>query len=107
MLASCLRLSATLHRYLLLQAPSNRLIAGIRTYRRTRMIVAAGLASAMYLALAALGAAAWAGGAGWIDAVVGLLIWDSFKFAWVGLLTARTPGNAGRVPSAEAGTGVV
>ena len=94
MLAPCWRLSASVHRYLSLHAPSNRLIARIRTHRRNRVIAAAGLASTMCLVLAVLGATAAQGdGTAWIGGVVGLLIWDSFKLAWVALLPVRTPGQ--------------
>lgn len=87
MLATSLRLSAAIHSNLQLRAPSNLLIAEIRTQRRRRAIVVAGAAATTYVALAAL-CAVQDGGPAWLDAVVGLLMWNGFKLAWVALLPA-------------------
>lgn len=91
MLTLSWRLSAAIHHCLRLHAPSNRLIAQIRTHRRRIVIVTASLAASTYLGLATLCAAATQdGGGAWLAGAVGLLIWDGFKLAWVALLPART-----------------
>jgi len=91
MLALSWRLSAAIHYFLQLNAPSNRLVALIRTHRRRHVAVTASLAATAYLGLAALCAdAAQDGGATWLGGVVGLLIWDGLKLAWVALLPVRT-----------------
>lgn len=89
MLATSWRLSAAIRHHLRLLAPSNLLIAEIQTRRRSHAIAMAGLAAMIYVALAMLCSAA-DGGAEWLSAVAGLLIWNGFKLAWVAVLPART-----------------
>ena len=90
MLATSWRLCAAIHNCLQLRAPSNLLIAQIRARRRrTAVVVLAGLATTICVALAGL-CARQDGGPAWLSAAVALLIWYGFKFAWVALLPAET-----------------
>jgi hypothetical protein len=84
------RLSGAIQRVLQTHAPSNRLAAQIRGHPRLRASVLAGIAASAYLALAVLaGAVANVGDAAWLHGVVGLLIWNGFKLAWLALLPIR------------------
>lgn len=76
------RWSANLHG-LLQRAPSNVLIARIRTGRKSAACSEAALAAGIYLALAAVCAAVGQSeGRTWLNGLSGVLIWDGFKLAW-------------------------
>jgi hypothetical protein len=81
------------HRFLLVYAPSNVLIAHLRlAYPAGRRAVALGGLAFMLTAVAhALTVAIEGGAAGWLNLVVLVLLWDAIKFAVVaGMALART-----------------
>lgn len=81
---------ACAHRYLQLSAPSNLLIARVRSSPprlRTATLLLA-MAYALIWATHYLSMAIQNGAPGWLNLVVLILAWDAVKFALLGILTA-------------------
>lgn len=90
---------AVAHRYLLLYAPSNVLIRRVRAKAPPLSTAAAMLAVALSLivALKVVSDAVADGAPGWLNVVVLVLAWDSFKVAWLAVGVAlRIAIGAGR-----------
>jgi hypothetical protein len=66
-------------------APTNRLLAAIRTRRGLKWgVPAMALGGVYFLLAAALVAVIRDGGPAWLNAVVLLAMWNGFKFIWIG-----------------------
>ena len=83
-------------------APTNRLLAAIRTPKGLKWgVPAMGLGAAYFLTAAALSSAIRAGGPAWLNALILLAVWNGFKFTWIGpvslvlLVRRRRAGRAG------------
>ena len=90
---------ALAHRCLLLYAPSNVLIRRLRAKAPALSTAAAMLAVALGLivALKVVSDAVAAGAPGWLNVVVLVLAWDSFKVGWLAVGVAlRIAIDAGR-----------
>lgn len=71
--------------YLLRWAPTNLLLARIRTRRGLKWGPAAMLlAVPLFAAAVACGEIVRDGGPGWLNLLVLLMIWDGLKFLWIG-----------------------
>jgi hypothetical protein len=77
--------SAVVGRFLARWAPSNRLLAAVRTRRGLKWgVPVMGLGLVCFVAAASVSAAVQDGGPGWLHLAVLWLIWDGLKFLWAG-----------------------
>jgi hypothetical protein len=78
-------ISPTIRDFLARWMPTNRLLAVIRTRRGLKWGVPAMALGAVYLLVAAcLATVIRDGGPAWLNALVLLTVWNSFKFLWIG-----------------------
>jgi hypothetical protein len=97
---------AAMHRYLQTYAPTNLLVRRVRAqaprWRTAAVLIV--LATALLLAMHALGEAIANGAPGWLNPLVLVLAWDAIKFVVVsGQVTVRLLGRAIRAKSPFAG----
>ncbi|TNM37693.1 hypothetical protein FHP29_18090 [Nocardioides albidus] len=85
---------ALAHRSLLLFAPSNVLIRRVRASRPTLSTVVAmvAIAAGLLVAVKVVSDAVAAGASGWLNLVVLVLAWDSFKVGWLAVGVALRIG---------------